>query len=126
MIEGISAVTLGTHEMSQAVRFYCALGFEVLHGDEQSSFASFRAVKLRLSPRLAEAFSCEGGEGLRGSCTDRHGWPGAGLFFHCCKHVKASVMIERYSGCPFRQEVSGANDKIRKVGSYKKWAGSAG
>src|ERR1700684_4048739 len=43
MIEGISAVTLGTHEMRQAVRFYCALGFEVLHGDERSSFTSFRA-----------------------------------------------------------------------------------
>jgi len=26
MIEGISAVTLGTHEMSRAVRFYRALG----------------------------------------------------------------------------------------------------
>jgi catechol 2,3-dioxygenase-like lactoylglutathione lyase family enzyme len=30
MIEGISAVTLGTHEMPRAVRFYRALGFEVL------------------------------------------------------------------------------------------------
>ena len=29
MIEGISAVTLGTHEMPRAVRFYRALGFEV-------------------------------------------------------------------------------------------------
>jgi catechol 2,3-dioxygenase-like lactoylglutathione lyase family enzyme len=28
MIEGISAVTLGTHEMPRAVRFYCALGFK--------------------------------------------------------------------------------------------------
>jgi catechol 2,3-dioxygenase-like lactoylglutathione lyase family enzyme len=27
MIEGISAVTLGTHEMPRAVRFYRALGF---------------------------------------------------------------------------------------------------
>jgi catechol 2,3-dioxygenase-like lactoylglutathione lyase family enzyme len=35
MIEGISAVTLGTDEMPRAVRFYCALGFEVLHGNEQ-------------------------------------------------------------------------------------------
>jgi class 3 adenylate cyclase len=35
MIEGISAVTLGTHEMPRAVRFYCALGFEVLRGNEQ-------------------------------------------------------------------------------------------
>jgi catechol 2,3-dioxygenase-like lactoylglutathione lyase family enzyme len=30
MIEGISAVTLGTHEMLRAVRFYRALGFEVV------------------------------------------------------------------------------------------------
>ena len=43
MIEGISAVTLGTHEMRRAVRFYRALGFEVLHGGEESSFTSFRA-----------------------------------------------------------------------------------
>jgi hypothetical protein len=43
MIEGISAITLGTHEMPRAVRFYRALGFEVLHGDEESSFTSFRA-----------------------------------------------------------------------------------
>ena len=43
MIEGISAVTLGTHEMPRAVRFYCALGFEVQRGNEQSSFTSFRA-----------------------------------------------------------------------------------
>jgi catechol 2,3-dioxygenase-like lactoylglutathione lyase family enzyme len=43
MIEGISAVTLGTHEMPRAVRFYCALGFEVLRGNAQSSFTSFRA-----------------------------------------------------------------------------------
>jgi hypothetical protein len=43
MIEGISAVTLGIHEMPRAVRFYRALGFEVLHGGEQSSFTSFRA-----------------------------------------------------------------------------------
>src|SRR5258708_24896048 len=43
MIEGISAVTLGTHEKPRAVRFYRALGFEVLHGGEESSFTSFRA-----------------------------------------------------------------------------------
>ena len=43
MIEGISAVTLGTHEMPRAVQFYRALGFEVLHGGEESSFTSFRA-----------------------------------------------------------------------------------
>ena len=43
MIEGISAVTLGTHEMARAVRFYRALGFELVHGGEESSFTSFRA-----------------------------------------------------------------------------------
>jgi hypothetical protein len=42
MIEGISAITLGTHEMERAVRFYRALGFEVLYGDEESSFTSLR------------------------------------------------------------------------------------
>jgi catechol 2,3-dioxygenase-like lactoylglutathione lyase family enzyme len=43
MTEGISAVTLSTHEMPRAVRFYRTLGFEVLHGGEDSSFTSFRA-----------------------------------------------------------------------------------
>lgn len=43
MTEGISAVTLGTHEMPRAARFYRALGFEALHGGEESSFTSFRA-----------------------------------------------------------------------------------
>jgi catechol 2,3-dioxygenase-like lactoylglutathione lyase family enzyme len=43
MIEGIGAVTLGTHEMPRAVRFYRTLGFEVLDGGEDSSFTSFRA-----------------------------------------------------------------------------------
>ena len=43
MIEEISAITLGTHDMPRAVRFYRALGFDVLHGGEQSSFTSLRA-----------------------------------------------------------------------------------
>jgi catechol 2,3-dioxygenase-like lactoylglutathione lyase family enzyme len=43
MLEGISAVTLGTHEMPRAVRFYRTLGFEILHGGEGSPFTSFRA-----------------------------------------------------------------------------------
>lgn len=42
MIEGISAVTLGTHDMRRAVGFYRALGFDLLHGGEASSFTSFR------------------------------------------------------------------------------------
>ena len=43
MIEELSAVTLGTHEMPRAVRFYRTLRFEVLDGGEDSSFTSFRA-----------------------------------------------------------------------------------
>ncbi len=43
MIEGISAVTLATHDMQRAVRFYTALGFDILYGGESSSFTSFRA-----------------------------------------------------------------------------------
>jgi hypothetical protein len=40
MIEGISAVTLGTHEMPDST---ARLGFEVLRGNAQSSFTTFRA-----------------------------------------------------------------------------------
>jgi catechol 2,3-dioxygenase-like lactoylglutathione lyase family enzyme len=43
MITGISAVTLATHDMKRAVRFYRALGFEMLYGGEDASFTSFRA-----------------------------------------------------------------------------------
>lgn len=43
MFEGISAITLGTHDMQRAVGFYRALGFEVIYGGEQSAFTSFRA-----------------------------------------------------------------------------------
>jgi len=42
MIENISAVTLATHDMRRAVRFYQMLGFELLYGDEEASFCSFR------------------------------------------------------------------------------------
>lgn len=43
MIEAISAVTLGTHDMRRAVGFYRSLGFEMLYGGETASFTSFRA-----------------------------------------------------------------------------------
>jgi uncharacterized glyoxalase superfamily protein PhnB len=42
MIEAISAITLGTHDMQRAVRFYRALGFDMLYGGEASTFTSFR------------------------------------------------------------------------------------
>jgi uncharacterized glyoxalase superfamily protein PhnB len=43
MIEAISAVTLGVHDMGRAVRFYRQLGFDIHYGGEASSFTSFRA-----------------------------------------------------------------------------------
>ncbi len=43
MIEGISAVTLATHDMARAVRFYRTLGFELLQGGEDAAFTSCRA-----------------------------------------------------------------------------------
>ena len=43
MIESISAVTLATHDMARAVRFYRMLGFEVVHGSDTGTFTSFRA-----------------------------------------------------------------------------------
>ena len=43
MIAGISAVTLATHDMRRAVRFYHGLGFELLYGGEDAGFTSFKA-----------------------------------------------------------------------------------
>ena len=40
-IEAISAVTLATHDMARAVRFYRALGFALRYGGEGASFTSF-------------------------------------------------------------------------------------
>jgi len=37
----ISAITLATHEMARAVRFYRALGFELAGGGETAPFTSF-------------------------------------------------------------------------------------
>lgn len=43
MITGISAVTLATHDMVRAVRFYRLLGLPLVHGGEDAGFTSFRA-----------------------------------------------------------------------------------
>ena len=42
-IENISAITLATHDMARAVRFYRMLGFEVIYGGDDAAFTSFRA-----------------------------------------------------------------------------------
>jgi uncharacterized glyoxalase superfamily protein PhnB len=40
-ITAISAVTLATHDMARAVRFYRALGFVLRYGGEAAAFTSF-------------------------------------------------------------------------------------
>jgi uncharacterized glyoxalase superfamily protein PhnB len=42
-IQSISALTLATHDMARAVRFYRALGFTMKYGGEDASFTSFLA-----------------------------------------------------------------------------------
>ena len=42
-IESISAVTLATHDMARAVRFYSALGFSIRYGGGSAAFTSFHA-----------------------------------------------------------------------------------
>ena len=43
MLKGISAITLGTHDMARAVAFYQALGFVLKFGGPTASFTSFHA-----------------------------------------------------------------------------------
>jgi len=43
VVEAVSAVTLGTHDMARSVRFYRQLGFELLYGGAEARFTSFRA-----------------------------------------------------------------------------------
>ena len=43
MIESISAITLATHNMPRAVRFYRMLGFEIVYGGDDATFTSFHA-----------------------------------------------------------------------------------
>ncbi|MEJ1976387.1 MAG: VOC family protein [Acetobacteraceae bacterium] len=43
MIQSINAITLATHDMARALRFYRMLGFELAHGGDQASFSTLRA-----------------------------------------------------------------------------------
>jgi catechol 2,3-dioxygenase-like lactoylglutathione lyase family enzyme len=56
MITALSAITLATHDMGAAVRFYRTVGFEMLYGGEKAGFTSFRACDgyLNLIAQLAE------------------------------------------------------------------------
>lgn len=54
MIECISAITLATHDMDRALRFYEALGFGLIRGGGTAAFTSLRAgssyLNLMLQP----------------------------------------------------------------------------
>ena len=58
-IESISAVTLLTANMVEAVAFYQALGFRLLYGGREAAFTSFRVgagyVNLQLDPAESSA-----------------------------------------------------------------------
>lgn len=54
-ILSINAITLATHDMPRAVRFYRALGFKLRYGDERSSFTSFEAGASHLNLIAAPA-----------------------------------------------------------------------
>lgn len=43
MLQGISAVTLATHDMPQAVAFYRLLDMPIVYGGAEAAFTSFRA-----------------------------------------------------------------------------------
>lgn len=43
LIRSLSAVTLATHDMARAVRFYRALGFRLRYGGETAEFTSLHA-----------------------------------------------------------------------------------
>lgn len=48
-IVSLSAVTLATHDMARALRFYLALGFSMRYGGERASFSSLDAGNVRLN-----------------------------------------------------------------------------
>ena len=69
MIQGISAITLATHDMARALDFYSMLGFELTHGGGDASFSSLLAGTSHLN--LV-------------ALSDGHRWPwwGRVIFYH--------------------------------------------
>ncbi len=63
----ISAITLATHDMARAVRFYRMLGFEVIYGGDDAAFTSFRAGTSYLNLIAQRPSECgPGGDASRG------------------------------------------------------------
>ena len=84
MIESISAVTLATHDMARAVRFYRMLGFEVVYGGDTDAFTSFRAGRSYLNLVAQPA-------------KKRWSWWGRVIFYHSdVDALHASVVAAGY------------------------------
>jgi catechol 2,3-dioxygenase-like lactoylglutathione lyase family enzyme len=49
VIQGINAITLATHDMARALRFYRVLGFELSHGGDDAPFSSLRGGSSHLN-----------------------------------------------------------------------------
>jgi catechol 2,3-dioxygenase-like lactoylglutathione lyase family enzyme len=58
-VESLSAITLLTTDMGQAVAFYRALDFRLLYGGEETPFTSFRVGEGYLNLQLADHRSRE-------------------------------------------------------------------
>ena len=75
MIKSISAVTLATHDMPRAVRFYRALGFDVVYGGNKHTFDSFECAIHMLAPTCPHCDCKVVGHGVE-----------AGGQIYCCVH----------------------------------------
>ncbi len=84
MIENISAITLATHDMARAVRFYRSLGFQMIYGGDDADFTSFRAGTSYLN------LIAQGAE-------RKWSWWGRVIFYHSdVDALYASVMAAGY------------------------------
>src|ERR1051325_2255394 len=54
MITSISAVTLATHDMTRALRFYNTAGFAVIYGGPDADFSSLRAGEVQFLNLIAQ------------------------------------------------------------------------
>ena len=98
MIERISAITLATHDMPRAVRFYHMLEFEIAHGGEDAAFTSFRAGSnhLNLISQPAERI---------------WSWWGRIIFYHSdIDALHAKVVAAGYVQKRHRVTLNGASD----------------
>jgi catechol 2,3-dioxygenase-like lactoylglutathione lyase family enzyme len=54
MIISISAITLATHDMARALRFYSTVGFAVIYGGPTAAFTSLRAGEAQYLNLIAQ------------------------------------------------------------------------